>query len=49
MKKLLRICSMLLVLQVHAVYVVFRLDNPRFVCDSISMRVVYLFNVKQVL
>lgn len=48
MRKLLIICSLLMVLQAHAVYVVFRLDDPRPVCDSVSMRVVQLFNAKQV-
>lgn len=35
-------------LQAHAVHVVFRLDDPRPVYDSITMRVVQLFNAKQV-
>lgn len=48
MRKLLIICSLLMALQVHAIYVVFRLDDPRPVCDSVSMRVVQLFNAKQV-
>lgn len=34
--------------QVHAVNVVFRLDDPRPACDSVSMRVVQLFNIKQI-
>lgn len=34
--------------QVHAVNVVFRLDDPRPACDSVSMRVVKLFNAKKV-
>ena len=48
MRKLLIICSLLMALQVHAIHVVFRLDDPRPVCDSVSMRVVYLFNAKRV-
>lgn len=48
MRKLLIICSLLMALQVHAIHVVFRLDDPRPVCDSVSMRVVQLFNAKQV-
>ena len=47
-KKLLIICLVLVAIQVHAVDVVFRLDDPRPVCDSVSMRVVQLFNAKQV-
>ena len=35
-------------LQAHAIHVVFRLDDPRPVCDSVSMRVVQLFNAKNV-
>ena len=34
--------------QAHAIHVVFRLDDPRPMCDSVSMRVVQLFNAKQV-
>lgn len=48
MRKLLIICSLLIAVQVHAIHVVFRLDDPRPVCDSVSMRVVQLFNAKQV-
>lgn len=48
MRKLLIICSLLIAVQAHAVHVVFRLDDPRPVCDSVSMRVVQLFNAKQV-
>ena len=48
MRKLLIICSLLMALQVHAIHVVFRLDDPRPVCDSVSMRVVQLFNAKNV-
>ena len=48
MRKLLIICSLLMVLQAHAVHVVFRLDDPRPVCDSVSMRVVQLFNAENV-
>ena len=48
MKKLLIICLVLVAIQVHAVDVVFRLDDPSPVCDSVSMRVVQLFNAKQV-
>lgn len=39
---------LLLCTRIHAVQVVFRLDDPRPVCDSVSMRVVQLFNAKQV-
>ena len=38
----------MIAVQVHAIHVVFRLDDPRPVCDSVSMRVVQLFNAKQV-
>ena len=48
MRKLLIIYSLLMAVQVHAVQVVFRLDDPRPVCDSVSMRVVQLFNAKNV-
>ena len=48
MRKLLIICSLLMVLQAQAIHVVFRLDDPRPVCDSVSMRVVQLFNAKNV-
>ena len=39
---------LLLCTRIHAVQVVFRLDDPRPMCDSVSMRVVQLFNAKQV-
>lgn len=48
MKRLLMIMIMLMTLSIHATNVVFRLDDPRPVCDSVSMRVVQLFNAKQV-
>ena len=49
MKKILLIIGFVLYcLSIHAVQVVFRLDDPRPVCDSVSMRVVQLFNAKQV-
>ena len=49
MKKILLLIGVLLsCLSLHAIYVVFRLDDPRPVCDSVSMRVVQLFNAKQV-
>lgn len=48
MRKLLIICLILMAVQVHAVNVVFRLDDPRPACDSVSMRVVKLFNAKKV-
>ena len=48
MRKLLIICLVLVAVLVHAIHVVFRLDDPRPVCDSVSMRVVQLFNAKQV-
>ena len=48
MKRLLIICFVLMAVQIYAVHVVFRLDDPRPVCDSVSMRVVQLFNAKQV-
>lgn len=49
MYKILLIISFLLsCLSTHAVHVVFRLDDPRPVCDFVSMRVVQLFNAKQV-
>ena len=48
MRKLLIICLVLMAVQAHAIHVVFRLDDPRPVCDSVSMRVVQLFNAKNV-
>lgn len=48
MRKLLIICLIFVAVQAHAMHVVFRLDDPRPVCDSVSMRVVQLFNAKQV-
>ena len=48
MRRLLIICTVFVAVQVHAIHVVFRLDDPRPVCDSVSMRVVQLFNTKQV-
>lgn len=49
MKKILLIIGFVLYcLSIHAVHVVFRLDDPRAVCDSVSMRVVQLFNANQV-
>lgn len=48
MRKLLIICLIFVAVQAHAIHVVFRLDDPRPVCDSVSMRVVQLFNTKQV-
>lgn len=49
MKKQLLIFSFVLFcFSVHATHVVFRLDDPRPVCDSVSMRVVQLFKAKQV-
>ena len=49
MKKILLIISFVLsCLSLHAIHVVFRLDDPRPVCDSVSMRVVLLFNAKDV-
>ena len=49
MKKILLIIGFVFYcLSIHAVHVVFRLDDPRPVCDSVSMRVVQLFNAKQV-
>ena len=39
---------MMAVLRVHAVGVVFRLDDPRLQYDSVSIRAVKLFNEKQV-
>lgn len=49
MKKILLIFSFVLFcLSVSAIHVVFRLDDPMPVCDSVSMRVVHLFNAKQV-
>ena len=38
----------LYLLPVHAIHVIFRLDDPRPVCDPVSMRVLQLFNTKQV-
>ena len=38
----------LFVVDLHAVKVVFRFDDPRLCADSISMRVVKLFNEKKV-
>ena len=49
MYKILLIFSFLLsCLSTHAIHVVFRLDDPTPVYDSVSMRVVQLFNAKQV-
>lgn len=49
MKRILIIFSLTLsCLTTQAIHVVFRLDDPRPVCDSVSMRVVQLFNAKQV-
>lgn len=49
MKKILLIISFVLsCLSTHAIQVVFRFDDPSPVCDSVSMRVVQLFNAKQV-
>ena len=38
----------MIAVQAHAIHVVFRLDDPRPVCDYVSMRVVQLFNANQV-
>lgn len=48
MRKLVIICLVFVAVQAHAIHVVFRLDDPTPVCDSVSMRVVQLFNAKQV-
>lgn len=49
MKKMLLIIGFVLYcLSIHAVHVVFRLDDPRLVCDSVSMRTIALFNDKQI-
>lgn len=49
MKKILLIIGFVLYcLSIHAAHVVFRLDDPSPVCDSVSMRVVQLFNAKHV-
>lgn len=48
MKKLLTFSLILFSYYAHAVHVVFRVDDPSPVCDSVSMRVVQLFNAKQV-
>ena len=49
MKKILLIIGFVLYcLSIHAVQVVFRLDDPRPVYDSVSMRTIALFNDKQI-
>lgn len=48
-RKLLLLSLILFCLTTNAVHVVFRLDDPSPVCDSVSMRVVQLFNAKHVL
>ena len=40
--------TLLVVLQTHAINVVFRLDDPTLQSDSVSLRAVQLFNEKQV-
>ena len=47
-RKLLLLSLILSCLTTYAVNVVFRLDDPKPVCDSVSMRVVQLFNAKNV-
>ena len=49
MKKILLLIGFVLsCVSLHAIHVVFRLDDPGPVCDSVSMRVVQLFNAKNV-
>lgn len=49
MKKILLIISFVLsCLSTHAVQVVFRFDDPKLVCDSVSMRTIALFNDRQI-
>lgn len=48
LKNLLVLYLLLLTVHLHAVHVVFRMDDPIMLADSVTMRVLHLFNEKQV-
>ena len=48
MRKILLLFILMLTVHVHAVHVVFRMDDPTISADSVTMRVLHMFQDKQV-